>query len=32
LSASRLPERPNYEYANALLIKARRMALSEQLP
>lgn len=32
LSASQLPERPNYEYANTLLIKARRMALSEQLP
>ncbi len=27
-----LPERPNYELANAYLIKARRLALSEELP
>jgi len=32
LSESKLPERPNYEQANALLVKARRMALSEELP
>jgi len=27
-----LPERPDYERANALLIKARRAALLEELP
>lgn len=32
LSESSLPERPNYERANALLVKARRAALSEELP
>ncbi|MEK6259178.1 MAG: nucleotidyltransferase domain-containing protein [Planctomycetota bacterium] len=32
LSESKLPERPNYEKANALLVKARRAALSEELP
>jgi predicted nucleotidyltransferase len=31
LSESKLPERPNYEQANSLLIKARRTALSEEL-
>jgi predicted nucleotidyltransferase len=30
--ATRLPERPDYEKANALLIEARRSALSENLP
>ncbi|HEY0983329.1 DNA polymerase beta superfamily protein [Schlesneria sp. T3-172] len=32
LSGSKLPERPNYEQANALLVRARRAALSEELP
>ena len=32
LSESKLPERPNYEQANALLVKARRAAMSEELP
>jgi len=32
LSESRLPERPDYERANALLLNARRAALSEGLP
>jgi predicted nucleotidyltransferase len=32
MSATRLPERPDYEQANALLVKARRAALSEELP
>lgn len=32
LSVSKLPERPDYEQANALLVKARRAALSEELP
>ena len=32
LSESKLPERPDYEQANALLVKARRAALSEELP
>ncbi|MBS0206044.1 MAG: nucleotidyltransferase domain-containing protein [Planctomycetes bacterium] len=32
LSGSKLPERPNYEQANSLLVKARRAALSEELP
>jgi hypothetical protein len=27
-----LPERPDYERANAFLIRARRLALSEELP
>ena len=27
-----LPERPNYERANELLIKARRLAMSNDLP
>ena len=29
---TKLPERPDYERANALLIKARRLALAEELP
>ena len=32
LAQTKLPERPNYELANSLLIKARRQALSEELP
>lgn len=32
LALTRLPERPDYEKANALLVKARRAALSEELP
>lgn len=32
LGETRLPERPDYERANALLVKARRMALAEELP
>ena len=32
LSESKLPERPDYQLVNALLIKARRAALSEELP
>jgi len=32
VSQSTLPERPDYERANALLIKARRLAMEEQLP
>jgi hypothetical protein len=32
LSETKLPERPDYEQANALLVKARRAALSEELP
>ena len=32
LSESKLPDRPDYELANALLVKARRAALSEDLP
>ena len=32
LSESKLPERPDYERANAMLVKARRMAMSEELP
>lgn len=32
LSESKLPERPDYERANALLVKARRLALLEELP
>jgi hypothetical protein len=29
---TKLPERPDYERANAFLIRARRLALSEDLP
>ena len=29
---TKLPERPNYELANAFLVKARRMAMTEELP
>lgn len=32
LLTTSLPERPDYERANALLLKARRAALSEELP
>lgn len=32
LSESKLPERPDYGQANALLVKARRLALAEELP
>lgn len=32
LSVTRLPERPDYAAANALLVKARREALAEDLP
>jgi predicted nucleotidyltransferase len=32
VSESKLPERPDYEQANALLIKARRAAMAEELP
>lgn len=32
LAESKLPERPDYEQANTLLVKARRAALSEALP
>jgi hypothetical protein len=32
LAESKLPERPDYNRANALLIKARRLALAEELP
>jgi predicted nucleotidyltransferase len=32
LAASKLPERPDYERANALLLKARRAAFGEGLP
>jgi len=32
LETTELPERPDYERANAFLIKARRAALAEQLP
>ena len=32
LRESKLPERPDYEKANAFLIKARRAAMSEELP
>ena len=32
LEVTSLPERPDYERANALLIKARRAALTETLP
>ena len=30
--ATRLPERPDYERANAFLVRARRLALAEELP
>lgn len=32
LNESTLPERPDYDRANALLVKARRLALTEALP
>ena len=32
LSVTKLPERPDYEQANALLLKARRAALQKDLP
>jgi hypothetical protein len=32
LAATRLPERPDYKRANALLVEARRLALAEELP
>ncbi len=32
LGETELPERPDYEKANDFLIKARRAALSEELP
>lgn len=32
LAETTLPERPDYKKANALLVKARRAALSEELP
>jgi len=32
LTESKLPERPDYEKANAILVKARRAALREDLP
>jgi uncharacterized protein len=32
LTETKLPERPDYERANALLVKARRLAVSEELP
>ena len=32
LTATKLPERPDYERANAFLIRARRAALLEGLP
>lgn len=32
LAETNLPDRPDYERANALLVKARRAALSEELP
>ena len=32
LAESKLPDRPDYDQANALLVKARRAALSEALP
>ena len=31
-ATTRLPERPDYERANAFLVNARRRALSEELP
>jgi hypothetical protein len=32
MQQTQLPERPDYERANALLIRARRAALNEDLP
>ena len=32
LVETKLPDRPDYEKANAFLVKARRAALSEELP
>jgi hypothetical protein len=32
LAETKLPERPDYEKANAFLIKARRLAIAEELP
>lgn len=32
LAATKLPDRPDYERANAFLVRARRAALSEELP
>jgi predicted nucleotidyltransferase len=32
VQTTRLPERPDYARANALLLKARRLALAEELP
>jgi hypothetical protein len=32
LASTKLPERPDYEKANAFLIRARRAALLEELP
>jgi hypothetical protein len=32
LGVTKLPERPDYERANSFLIRARRAALSEELP
>jgi len=32
LSATKLPERPDYERANEFLVNARRRALAEELP
>ena len=32
LEQTKLPERPDYERANAFLVKARRLALAEDLP
>jgi uncharacterized protein len=32
LVETKLPDRPDYERANAFLVKARRAALSEELP
>ncbi len=32
LEQTNLPERPDYERANELLVKARRLAVAEELP
>ncbi|MCA9150097.1 MAG: nucleotidyltransferase domain-containing protein [Planctomycetales bacterium] len=32
LATTALPERPDYEWANAFLVKARQLAMSEELP
>ena len=32
LADTELPERPDYERANEFLVKARRMALSDEMP